>query len=337
VRLNLLETLCCPLCRNRLTVSSTVRSETGELLDGSLRCSGCGHVFPVASGVPDLLPETHHRNTARAFSFQWQFCFRRWFETKTLYGYDVAGLVDWVFSNCFSTVKPGDWLLDAGCGRGDKTIEIARQHPHAQVIGLDLANTLHQSRKSASALGNIHFVRGDLMQPPIRDNAIAKAVSWGVLHHTPDTSRAFRCLAQMVRPAGELAVWLYPHPLDSDIFNMAYEIRDVHFLGQGHRIPRPILLAGLPFYVALTAPYFLLRYGHLLKDPRVVRTYLRMDELPLIERLRAAVFIYLDNLIPEFQDRPRRTLVNEWYSESGFGPVTWNEPGLFWATKRAET
>ena len=83
-------------------------------------------------------------------------------------------------------------------------------------------------------------------------------------------------------------------------------------------------------------------------NPRIVRdtrpamppggvTESVLDELPLIERLRAAVFIYLDNLIPEFQDRPRRTLVNEWYSESGFGPVTWNEPGLFWATKRAET
>ena len=334
MRLNLLDVVCCPLCRNRLEVSAAVRRDAEELLEGTLRCSGCGHVFPIVDGVPDLLPGTHHTGTASAFSFQWQLAFRRWFETGTLYGYDVSRLVDWVFTNCFSTVKQGDWLLDAGCGRGDKTIEIARRYPQAQVIGLDLTDTLHLSRKAAATLGNVHFVRGDLMKPPIRDGAVAKAMSWGVLHHTPDTSHAFRSLARTIGPSGELAVWLYPHPSDSNIFDMAYEMRDIHFFGQAHRIPKPIVLAVLPFYVVVTAPYFLFRYGNPLKDPRVATSYLIMDELSLLEKLRAAVFIYLDNLIPEFQDRPLRAVVNQWYAESGFGAVAWNDPGLFWATRR---
>jgi hypothetical protein len=59
------------------------------------------------------------------------------------------------------------------------------------------------------------------------------------------------------------------------------------------------------------------------------------DKLSLWDKLRGGVFIYLDNLGPEFQDRPLRTVVNQWYAESGFGPVAWNDPGLFWAAKRA--
>jgi hypothetical protein len=63
------------------------------------------------------------------------------------------------------------------------------------------------------------------------------------------------------------------------------------------------LSAILPVYVLLSTPYFLLRYGNVLRDPRLAKDYLPMDKLPLSEKLRAAHFIYLDNLIPEFQDR----------------------------------
>jgi ubiquinone/menaquinone biosynthesis C-methylase UbiE/uncharacterized protein YbaR (Trm112 family) len=334
VYLNLLEIVCCPLCKATLEVSKVARSAAAELIEGSLRCSGCAHVFPVIEGIPDLLPGTQHNGTASAFTFQWQLSFGGWFERRSLYGYDVAGLVKWVFGNCFSAVKNGDRFLDAGCGRGDKTIEIARRYPQAQVLGLDLTNTLRLSRKAAAGLENIHFVRGDLLNLPIRDGVITRAMSWGVMHHTPDTALAFRSVAQTLCPFGELAVWLYPNPADSDIFNMAYEMRDVHFFGRGHQIPRPLLLTVLPLYILVTAPYFLLRYGNPLRDPRVVRDYLIMDEMPAFDKLRATMFIYLDNLIPTFQDRPLRSVVNQWYAESGFGSVTWNDPGLFWSAKR---
>jgi len=334
VHLKLLDILCCPLCHAALEVSGVERRDAEEILEGSLRCRGCARVFPVIAGVPDLLPGTQHSGTLRAFSFQWQLAFRGRFERNTLYGYDVEKLVAWVFANCFGPVSSSDWLLDAGCGRGDKTIEMAWRNPQAQVVGMDLSNTLALSRKSAS-LPNLHFIRADVLKPPIQDKTIARAMSWGVLHHTPDTAGAFQSIARTLKPSGQFAVWLYPNPADSDLFNMAYEIRDVHFMGRGHRIPRKVLSAILPVYVLLSTPYFLLRYGNVLRDPRLAKDYLPMDKLPLMEKLRAAHFIYLDNLIPEFQDRPLRTTVENWYAQCGFGAVEWNDPGLFWATKGA--
>ena len=329
----LLDVLRCPLCENTLEVSSTIRGD-GELIDGALQCRGCRHVFPVAGGVPDFLTGDHHHPTARAFSLQWSLTGRGWFERDTLYGYDVPAQVDWAFANCFRSVKSGEWLLDAGCGRGDQTIEIARRYPQAQVIGVDLTDTLPTSRAAAAGVPNVHFVRGDLLRPPIRVGAIDKAVSWGVLHHTPDTRAAFQALARTLHGAGELVVWLYPHPHDSDVFDMLYEMRDVHFLGRGHRIPKRLLLAILPVYALLSAPYFRLRFGNPLRDPRVVRSYLRLDRLPLLQKFRAAIFIYLDTLIPEFQDRPPRAHVERWFTECGFGPVSWDHVGLFWAARQ---
>ena len=337
MRPNLLEVVCCPLCQADLEVIKTVRSNVGELIEGTLACSHCRHCFPVANGIPELLGNTYHRATAKAFSLQWELCFRGWFEKRSLYGYDPGRLVNWVFTRCFTSVKGGDWLLDAGCGRGDKTIEIARRYPQAQVVGLDFAETVHLSRKAAKNTPNIHFVRGDLLQPPVRIGVFAKAMSLGVLHTTPDTRLAFRALARMVGASGELAVWLYPNPADSDFANMAYEMRDVHFLSLGHRLPKALLLALLPFYMIVTAPYFLLRYGNQLKDPRAVSFGIVADNLSLLETARLAVFSYLDNLIPEFQDRPLRAKVNEWFGESGFGGVTWEDPGFFWAAKSANS
>ena len=259
--------------------------------------------------------------------------FSRLVRERSLYGYDPGRLVDWIFTKCITTVKSGDWLLDAGCGRGDKTIEMARRYPQAQVVGLDFAETVHLSRNAAKGLRNIHFVRGDLLHPPMRDGAFAKAMSLGVLHHTPDTRQAFRSLARIVGASGELAVWLYPNPADSDFAKMAYEMRDIHFLSLGHRLPKALLLALLPFYMIVTAPYFLLRYGNQLKDPRLVSFGVVADNLSLLETARVALFSYMDNLIPEFQDRPLRANVNEWFAESGFGGVTWQDPGFFWAAK----
>lgn len=43
------------MCRAELTLSST-REEAGEVLEGALTCNGCGEVYPIEDGIPNLLP-----------------------------------------------------------------------------------------------------------------------------------------------------------------------------------------------------------------------------------------------------------------------------------------
>jgi uncharacterized protein len=55
VKPDLLEILCCPLCRGELTL--TVRKKDGvEIVDGTLTCARCHVDYPISEGIPDLLP-----------------------------------------------------------------------------------------------------------------------------------------------------------------------------------------------------------------------------------------------------------------------------------------
>ena len=52
---DLLEILRCPLCRGELTL--TVRKKEGaEIVEGTLACAACRVEYPIADGIPDLLP-----------------------------------------------------------------------------------------------------------------------------------------------------------------------------------------------------------------------------------------------------------------------------------------
>ena len=51
----LLEILCCPVCRGPLTLT-TDSTEGTEILTGTLRCAKCPAAYPMEDGIPDLLP-----------------------------------------------------------------------------------------------------------------------------------------------------------------------------------------------------------------------------------------------------------------------------------------
>ena len=55
MRPDLLDILCCPVCKGDLTLSVS-RKEKDEILEGSLRCARCGVDYPISDGIPDLLP-----------------------------------------------------------------------------------------------------------------------------------------------------------------------------------------------------------------------------------------------------------------------------------------
>jgi len=52
---DLMEILACPLCKGDLELEA-FEEKDGEILDGRLCCKGCGEVYPIEDGIPNMLP-----------------------------------------------------------------------------------------------------------------------------------------------------------------------------------------------------------------------------------------------------------------------------------------
>lgn len=127
-------------------------------------------------------------------------------------------------------------VLDAGCGNGILTETIAGTG--AKVIGLDVINNLFEITKERKSAGNLFFLHADINNLPIKESSFDLVISNGVLHHTPDTKKAFLHLAKRVKTEGKLYVWLYrkPFKLKNRIFLLGSD-----FLRSGiSRLPKNI-------------------------------------------------------------------------------------------------
>jgi uncharacterized protein YbaR (Trm112 family) len=55
VKKDLMEILCCPVCKGDLELT-VVKEEGPEIIEGSLYCKKCDEKYPIEDGIPVLLP-----------------------------------------------------------------------------------------------------------------------------------------------------------------------------------------------------------------------------------------------------------------------------------------
>ncbi|MEB2343645.1 MAG: class I SAM-dependent methyltransferase [Deltaproteobacteria bacterium] len=107
-------------------------------------------------------------------------------------------------------VRPGDRLLDVGCGEGRHCFGALERG--AQVFGLDLdRDALRKGhgplRARARERGGVGaMLRGDAFRLPFRDATFDRAICSEVMEHVHDFPGAARELARVVRPGGSVAV-----------------------------------------------------------------------------------------------------------------------------------
>jgi SAM-dependent methyltransferase len=98
-------------------------------------------------------------------------------------------------------VRPGERVLDLGCGDGTFTAQL--QDAGAEAVGLEVAETA--LRRARAAYPGLRFLLAPLEGPlPLEDCAFDVVWSSEVIEHVADTARWLSEVRRVLRPAGRL-------------------------------------------------------------------------------------------------------------------------------------
>ncbi len=104
--------------------------------------------------------------------------------------------------------RPGETVVDLGCGRGADVIRAAeRVGARGLAIGVDANEAmLAAARARAASLPRVRFVRGDLSAVPLPDGRADAIVSNCAINHAADKAAVYREIRRLLRPGGRFAV-----------------------------------------------------------------------------------------------------------------------------------
>ena len=303
-----------------------VQEETPiRVMRGTLRCVACAKTYPIENGVPRLVKVAEDvAEVCKRFSFQWLSRWNGMFEGERCYGFNDDIYIGWVRDQLVSRRKPlsGDWMLDAGCGSGEKTAVLARQSPDQNVVGLDLG--VASQEKSIARFGNmpnLDYIQGNIMEPPLKDRVFDYAMSLGVLHHTNDTRIAFAKFRKMLKEETTCVIWIYPTYWEGPEWRMPYFARDFITFGQGYRMPTSLLRFISHGICASMYPivqfFFWKSYRRIGRD----LPFFDIKSMSWKERYWAQVFYCFDTLLPRYQFRHTIKEVEGWMVEEGLDPL----------------
>lgn len=148
-------------------------------------------------------------------------------------------------------IRPGETVLDVGCGTGPTTREAARAvGPTGRVTGVDISDEMlaaAASHPEEAAAAPIEWVVADAVAwPASPEGAYDLVISrFGVMFFS-DPAAAFARLAGAARPGGRLAMAVWSRRDESELFELPLQVAVRALRGRGTEPAVPPLDAG-PF------------------------------------------------------------------------------------------
>ena len=210
----LMQYIVCPSCGTGFQLRDVGEGEKGEIDSASLVCQN-GHSFLVTDGVPRLIVEDSKEAKAAAtqssFAEKWARIPNYGYDDKTRdfqlswylqrYGWsNLEDLTRFLYSKQF--------ILEAGTGVGRDT-KLYSENTKGQVFGIDITRSIDVAYRNLKHLPNAHLIQADLTALPFSRGLFDFIASDQVIHHTPNTEESFKYLVSLLRPGGQIAVYVY--------------------------------------------------------------------------------------------------------------------------------
>jgi ubiquinone/menaquinone biosynthesis C-methylase UbiE len=176
--------------------------EDGEIKSGLIFCHGCDSRYKVLNFIPRFVQTDDYVDT---FSFEWNKFYD--VQIDILNNTDESERTFIEKTGLTPEQVKGKLILDAGIGAGRYAEIVSRWG--GEVIGIDLSFAVDAAYKNIGRRPNAHIIQADIFQLPFKEESFDIVYCIGVLHHTPDTRKAFNKLIPLVKRSGEIAVFLY--------------------------------------------------------------------------------------------------------------------------------
>jgi demethylmenaquinone methyltransferase/2-methoxy-6-polyprenyl-1,4-benzoquinol methylase len=166
-----------------------------------------------------MTPDEIYRTRKQFFNDQAGSWLDTWYKDAATGRYDKH---EKDFERLFSLLrlKPGEQVLDAGCGTGVLVPFILERITSTGILfELDFAEKMIETNRTLHARDNIRFIVSDAESAPLEEASCHAVICFSCLPHFHDKEKAVRVLSRILKPCGVFAV---------SHFNSSEEIKKHH-------------------------------------------------------------------------------------------------------------